>query len=66
MKYYSITVSKGGNPKVSYYENIGGKISRKAKDNFGKKLAEDIIMKVLNHDTGWDGGIEIKVKAILT
>jgi len=37
MKYYSITVSKGGNPKVSYYENIGGKISRKAKDNFGKK-----------------------------
>ncbi|MDO8735106.1 MAG: hypothetical protein Q7K21_08125 [Elusimicrobiota bacterium] len=66
MKHYSISIRKDDNPKISYYENIDGKISRKAKDNFGKKLAEDIIMKVLNHDTGWDGGIEIKVKAILT
>ena len=45
MKHHSISIRKDDNPKISYYENIDGKISRKAKDNFGKKLAEDIILK---------------------
>lgn len=67
MECYSITVRKNSsNPKMSYYENIGGKISRKATGNFGKKLAEDILVKALNHDIGEEGGIEIKVRAVLT